>query len=277
MENASPDDHLFRILDVDESDEAQRLTVAPSPYTGGPWNPDHQHGGAVSALVAHCVERMPMPAPMRLARLTIDLFRGVPLTSLRTETRLVRAGRRIQSIECTVFDGDTPVTRASALRVRRDDSLDALEAPLPLDPDLGAPPETVPDFQMMTGIPAVPGFVRACELVPSRARECGEVATAWGRMRCPIIEGEETSPTLQMAALADMASGTGNAMDYEKFTSVNPDLSIQFLRDPAPGWVAIRGVTGRSADGLGMSSALLHDESGAACARATASLLLDRR
>ena len=47
MQNATPNDSLFHIEDGDHES-----LVTPSPYAGGPWNPDHQHGGAVSGLLA---------------------------------------------------------------------------------------------------------------------------------------------------------------------------------------------------------------------------------
>ena len=83
------------------------------------------------------------------------------------------------------------------------------------------------------------------------------------------------SPTVQLAALADFASGTGNAMDYAKFSSINPDLSIHVLREPRSDWLAIRGITLRAADGIGQSAGVVYDLEGEV-ARVSASLLLDR-
>ena len=275
MKNAEADDALFRLLDKKSEEDLEILEVEPTPYTGGPWNPDHQHGGAVSGLMAFAVDRLPTPVPMRIARISLDMFRGIPLTPLRVETRVRRSGRRIQSLEAELYSGEMLVSRATALRIRYDEALSELDAPLPPDPDLGSPPEVVPPFEMRAGL-EIPGFVRACELVPGRAEACGEVATSWARLRCAVVEGCETSATVKLAALVDFASGTGNAMDYERFTSVNADLSIHIVRAPRSDWLAIRGVTSRAPDGIGQSQAVIHDEEGA-IARASASLVLDRR
>jgi len=271
MKNACPEDHLFRITDREGG-----ALVQPSPYTGGPWNAAHQHGGAVSALLVRCLDRIPAPTRMRLARITIDMFRGVPLTPLRVETRVVRGGRRIQSIEANLFDGETQVARSAGLRIRNDDSVSELEALPDPDPEIGHPPEVVPDFGARTGIVQIPPFVRAVELVPGRPRKCGEAATTWARLRCGVVEGEETAPIVRLAALADFASGTGNVMDYEKYTSINPDLSINVLQEPRSDWIALRGVTCRAGDGVGQSQATAHDLEGP-IAQVQACLLLDRR
>jgi hypothetical protein len=275
MKNAEATDALFRLRDMKTQEELEILEVEPTPYTGGPWNPAHQHGGAVSGLMAFAIDRMPSPVPMRIARISLDMFRGVPLTPLRVETRIRRSGRRIQSLEAELYSEDVLVSRASALRIRHDDTLGELDAPSPPDPDLGSPPDVVPPFEMRSGL-EIPGFVHACDLVPGRATTCGEVATSWARLRCAVVEGFETSATVGLAAIADFASGTGNAMDYERFTSVNADLSVHIVRAPRSDWLAIRGVTSRAPDGIGQSHAVIHDEEGAV-ARASASLLLDQR
>ncbi len=271
MENATAQDHLFRIESRGPIDH-----VTPSAYTGGPWNARHQHGGAVAALLARCLERIESPVAMRLSRITIDMFRGVPVAPLRVETRIVRGGKRIQSAEANLFDGATCVARATGLRIRSTDSIEELEALPDRDPAVGRPPEILPEFRLRPGIVEIPAYVRAIDLLPSRAKRCGELATTWGRLRCPVVEGEPTTPIVRLAALADFASGTGNAMDYTQFTSINPDLSIHVLREPRSDWIALRGVTERAGDGIGQSAAVAHDLAGP-IARVNATVLLDRR
>ena len=234
MENATADDCLFQITDREGGADIQ-----PSPYTGGPWNPEHQHGGAVSALLARSLDQIESPSPMQLARITLDMFRGVPLTPLRVETRIVRGGRRIQSVEADLFDGDRQVARATGLRIRKTQEVEELEALPKIDPEVGPAPEIVPEFEMRAGLGEIPPFVRAVELVPGRVEVCGEAATTWTRLRCQVVEGEETSPIVRLAALVDFASGTGNAMDYSLYSSINPDLSINVLREPRSDWIAL--------------------------------------
>lgn len=276
MQKAGIDDALFERTRTETRDDGETLEITCTPWAGGPWNPDHQHGGAVSALVAYAIDRMPSPVPMRIARFSVDMFRGVPLTPLRVETRLSRGGRRIQGLETTIYDGDTPVTRATALRVRTTDDLAELEAKLADEPDVGAPPTTVPEFEMRSGLAQIPPFVQACDLVPGRAAVCGEPSMTWARLRCRVVAGEETSPVVRLAAVADFASGTGNVMDYTKYSAINPDLSTHVLRAPRSDWIGLRGVTTRAPDGIGQSSASIHDAEGQ-IGRVYATLLLGRR
>jgi hypothetical protein len=270
---ARPEDGLYRALP--EADHFQ-----PSSLTGGPWDPKFQHGGPVSGLLAHAIDRIAAPVPMRIVRLTVEMFRGVPLTPLRVETRLVRAGKRIQSLEASLFDGATPVARATALRMRRRADLASQASDAPLDPGLGHPPEIVPSIlesrRFAEGTILLPGFIRAVDIVTDPPKVAGQPGNAWTRLLCRVVEGEEPSPTVRLATLVDFASGTGSALDYSRHTSINPDLSIHVLREPRTAWIGLRGQTWFSADGVGQSSAGVYDEEGLV-ARVQASLLLERR
>lgn len=271
MTPAEPGDAIYRTI---ETPEGPRML--PSALAGGPWSPEHQHGGAVSGLLTRALDRLDSPGPMRLARITIEMFRGVPLRPLRIDTEITRAGRRIQSVEARLFDADVLVARATGLRMRRDDSLHELFTPAARDPDLGEPPDVLPERSRAFDLPAMPGFIRAVDIDSEPPTACGLPANVWTRLRCRFMEGEETPAIVRLAALVDFASGTGNAMDYSKYTSINPDLSIHVLREPRTDWIGIRGTTLRADDGTGQSLGTVYDLEGPV-ARVQASLLLSRR
>ena len=90
----------------------------PQPVSGGPWDPGLLHGGPVVGLLAHLVESVPSPTPVRICRHTVDMMRGVPMSPLRSEVEVLRAGRRIQVVRASLFDGDAEVARSTSLRMR---------------------------------------------------------------------------------------------------------------------------------------------------------------
>jgi hypothetical protein len=273
-EKARPQDGIFRPL-------AEAGYYQPSVLAGGPWDPRHQHGGAVSGLLAQCLEGVPAPVPMRITRLTVEMFRGVPLKPLRVEIRTLRAGKRIQSLEANLFDGETQVARATALRMRREERLGELASNTPLGPEVASRPDQVLSLETAKrfedGAIPIPGFVRSVELASfqSSVRD-GMPATVWARLLCRVVEGVAPSPTVRLATLVDFASGTGSPLDYTRWTSINPDLTIHILREPRTDWIAIHGATHFADDGIGQSSATIYDEQGLV-ARVQACLLLDRR
>src|SRR5690606_9211746 len=94
----------------------------PTEHTRGPWDPRHQHGGAVAALVARSVERA-TGDEFALTRLTLDLMRPVPLEPLALDVSVPRPGRRVLGLAVSVSAGDleVEVVRAQAVVIRRVD------------------------------------------------------------------------------------------------------------------------------------------------------------
>jgi len=55
-----------------------------------------QHGGGPSALFCWAVAQEQTPEPLRIARLTVDLLRPVPVAPMVLESETVRTGRKIR-------------------------------------------------------------------------------------------------------------------------------------------------------------------------------------
>ncbi len=73
--------------------------------SAGPWDPLAQHGGPPSALAARELERHEPAEHMRLARVSIDILRPVPVGKLTARTRMLRPGKRVALLE-TVLESD---------------------------------------------------------------------------------------------------------------------------------------------------------------------------
>src|ERR1700712_124233 len=84
----------------------------------GPWDPNAQHGGAPSGLLARASERHEPDPEMHVARLTIELLRPVPLGRVDVATRTVRPGKKVQLVEASLLAGGKEVARAVGLRIR---------------------------------------------------------------------------------------------------------------------------------------------------------------
>ena len=64
--------------------------VVATMLTQGPWDPNSQYGGTPAALLTWAVERVPTLVPMRIARITVDMHRRVPLGRLGVHAEIVR-------------------------------------------------------------------------------------------------------------------------------------------------------------------------------------------
>jgi acyl-coenzyme A thioesterase PaaI-like protein len=242
----------------------------------GPWDPNAQHGGAPSALLARAIERHDVHeqggrTPVRVARLTIELLRPVPLGRVEVAARTLRPGRKVQLIEASISAGGTEVARATGLRIR--------EADRPL-PEGAHETGTLPDpstalawtFERVGPL----NFGAAMEFAPLVGGP-GQVgrATVWFRLRVPLVAGEETSPLMRVAAAADFGNGVSAVVDWNGgWMFINPDLTIHLSRYPRGEWVALEAVTHASDDGIGFAESGLYDQDGR-IGRSVQSLLFD--
>jgi hypothetical protein len=103
--------------------------VIATVLTQGPWDPNAQYGGAPCALLTAYIELVPTLVPMRVARLTFDMHRPVPLGRLHVDTEIARQGKRLQLVTATITAGDVEVARCTALRLRIGDGPDVASDP----------------------------------------------------------------------------------------------------------------------------------------------------
>jgi hypothetical protein len=248
----------------------------PGELARGPWTPEAQHGGPPAALLAYLVERFEGGEAMRVARLTIELLRPVPIAPLAARTRLLRPGRKVQLVEAELLAADTAVARCTALRIRRDT--------IPLPADL---PQPAPPPGPGTGADSLPPWARAVayrgfhnagvehRFVVGGFDDAGP-AIDWIRLRVPLIDGEPTSPLSRVAAAADFGNGVSWILGRTAgYTFINPDLTVYVYRLPIGEWVCLDAVTRVDASGIGIAESLLWDEQGP-IGRAVQALLIER-
>ncbi len=90
-----------------------------SPATMGPWSADAQHGGPPSALAARAMERHEPDQVQRLARVSVDILRPIPIGKLSLRTRTVRPGRRVALLETVMEAEGREVLHARGWRIER--------------------------------------------------------------------------------------------------------------------------------------------------------------
>lgn len=247
--------------------------LLPQLFAQGPWNPNHLHGGAVCGVLARAVEGCVSPGPMRVARMTVEMTRAVSMDPFTVHADVTRSGRRIQQIDAWIEADGTTLARATALRMRTRDR-DAESAmpgrePVPVRAEQAAGGPT-------TRMPFVPGFIRAIDFERARVPAHGESGVIWSRLRIPLVGGEPLTPFVRLATLCDFASGAGNALDFARYTAINPDLSLHVLREPRGEWIGIAARSEIEPDGIGQSHATVFDAEGPV-ARVLVSLLVERR
>ncbi|MDX2544883.1 thioesterase family protein [Streptomyces sp. WI04-05B] len=232
----------------------------PTAYTRGPWDAGSQHAGPPAALLALAVEQRPGGRPdMRVARLTYEIMRPVPIRPLSVATRVLRAGRSVELVEVVLTpDGGQEVMRATALLVKSvPDSVPQVS------PGQQVPVPGAVAPQAFFPVPWDQGYHTAMDVrfAAGSFLEPGP-ATAWMRMRVPLVAGEETTPLSRVLTAADSGNGVSAALDFRHYSFVNADLTVSLLRHPQGEWVCLDARTMVDGAGIGLAESALHDEKG---------------
>ena len=245
----------------------------PTGLTRGPWDPGFQHAGPPAALLARAVERAAEGSgdeasgrgrisPGQVGRLGYDILRPVPLSPHRIATRTLRPGRNVEQIEAVLTDAESgdALMRLSAWRLRREE--------LELPDGMGEPdPPPRPASEGGISLPAFwtePVAYHAAldwRFVDGDFDEPGP-ATAWTRLKVPLVAGEEPSPLERLLVMADAASGISHVLDWTQWMFINVDLGIHLERQPEGEWMAMDAVTRLGPAGAGLCTSVLSDERG---------------
>lgn len=228
-------------------------------FTRGPWQGDMQHAGPPAALIGRSIERTENGEGKRLARITYEILRPVPIATVEVTTRVVRPGRRVDLVEATLTADGEPMVLARAWRILTEENIlpTCIGSPAPV-----APPS---DGQVRaffeTGYEV--GYHTAMDVrfIHGEFREPGP-AIAWMRMRVGLVAGEESSPLTRILVAADTGNGISAVLDHKTHVFVNTDLTVHLHRLPRGEWVCLDAETTIDADGIGLATSSLSDEDG---------------
>jgi Thioesterase superfamily. len=244
-----------------------------TPYTRGPWDARSQHAGPPAALLGRAVERQVGRDDLRVARLTFDIVRPVPIGPLTVSTRVVRAGRSVAVVEAELIpDGEPVAMRVLAMLIRTEVGVApaVTDGGAPEFPDAGGEEPFFP-------VPYDVGYHTAMEYrFAAGSFITPGPATCWMRMRVPLVEGEEPSPLTRVLAAADSGNGISSVLDWRRYLFINPDLTVHLHRYPAGEWVCLDARTWVDPDGVGLAESALYDRTGA-IGRAAQSLFVAPR
>ena len=256
-------DAIFR---VDGND------VVTSPYAAGPWDPSMQHGSPPAALVVWAAERIPTPVPMRVARVTVDLMRPVPVAPLTIESEVVREGRKIQLCAVRLLAKGVAVVSATVLKIKvQADEL---------------PPEAVIEQVTLPG--PEQSRVEHVDFSIELVRD-GDVAARrpWsfrpGGAGGDLVSRRSADRGGRAGFTGDADDGGGGFLQrdfvragFREWTFLNADLTVNFSREPQGDWILLDAESWIGPDGAGLAMARLADARGY-FGRAVQGLVIEKR
>ncbi len=235
-------------------------TLVPAAFATSPWG-QVLHGRLIGGLTARAAEQARASAPeLACSRLTVDMFRSVPLAPVTVTTRTVRQGRRIAVIDVAVEQGGDLVGQGRAVLLLRSEQpagafrpAPAWDAPAPAR--LGPPPRQQPSSGRQWTAP--------WELWPlAGADRPGLSEGLWMRDVHPLVTGEPLTPLVRTAMAADLASPVSH-FSAGGLSFINADYTVYLGREPHGEYVGIQPCGHISEHGVAAGQCVLHDEAGA--------------
>jgi hypothetical protein len=246
--------------------------VVTSPHAAGPWDPGMQHGSAPASLVVWAAERIATPAPMHVARVTIDLMRPVPVAPLTLETEVLRQGRKIQLCAVRLFANGVLTVGATVLKIKSQVNAlppDVIEPSL----ELPGPDQSRDDPASFSSSPFVTGMSLRAARGSFGMPGPGAI---WYRADRPLVEGHPISQAMRAVVASDFCNGTSAVLDFRQWTFLNADLTVSMARPPVGEWILLDAESWIGPDGAGLAMARLADVKGY-FGRAIQSLVIEKR
>ena len=205
----------------------------------------------------------------RLARLTVEILRPVPVRPVTVTARVVRPGRRVALLEGSLQVDGEEFLLARGWRIGRPVTptpVNGARAGSPPLPKAAPPPAWEGAF--------ADGYMRAIEVRQTSGTFAGPgPGAAWLRARVPLVEGEEPSAFQRAAVVADSGSGVSQGVDHRRWLAINVELTLSVHRDPVGEWIHLDSNTVVGAEGTGRTDTVLGDPEGE-FARAIQTLLV---
>ncbi len=241
----------------------------PTDVCRGPWDPAACHAGPPTGLLARASERL-LPG-QRLARLTVELTRPIPMAGFRIAGEIVRSGKTVGTSAMAILDADDrPVASARGMHLGAAGPTDLPSTPYDAPLLADARPDRFPVTEASHGLPMFALGVET-RYPPGHGPDPGPTVM-WMRT-VPLLPTEDPSGFQRLCPLADCGNAVSRNAEFGEFAFMNTDLTLAVHREPVGEWVGTNSVSRWEPDGTGLSDSVLFDEHGA-CGRALQTLVV---
>lgn len=222
-------------------------------HAQGAWNPNEQHMAPATGIVSKELEKFQIREDMRIGKISLDIFGLIHFGEFTIHTRMIRTGKTIELIEAEMKSQGKTCIVARAWRIMFQDTSHIAG----LEDHAIENPET---FELWEGMRKWPGgFIQSIETRSNHHRRGGK-GIVWMKPFYDMVEGEQTSDFVRHMGLVDTANGIVPRVEpMSNWAYPNLDLQIHMHRIPKGEWLGIEAVQQYGTDGIGLTSAVLHD------------------
>lgn len=240
-----------------KTDGTQVAHYRPTKNTQGAWNENEQHMAPATGAICVELEKFQPRDDMRIGRISLDILGMIHLDDFQITTRCIRPGRTIELLE-SVFEakGRTCIIARTWRMITEDSSEVAGLEDIPL-PSY----KTFPNWEGMSVwsggyIQSVSQNIKVVDRRPGKGK-------VWITNKLEMVKGETTSPFVKLMGMVDTMNGVVVRQE-DPFTHMFPnvDLQIHLYRLPLGTWLGLEVDQQYGQDGIGLTTAVLHDEKG---------------
>jgi len=248
---------------IEREQQADGVCVAhyqPTEHAQGAWNEHEQHMAPATGVLTRELSQFAPQDNTRIARISLDILGLIPLDDFIITTRCIRPGKTIELIESVMSSRgrDCIIARAWRLLTQDTSAIAGLE-----DNAAAHQPDELPVWEDMKNWPG--GFIKSVRLVAEADRRSGK-GMVWITTDVEMVADESTEDVVHLLGMVDTANGVvprlGLGLAEAGWMFPNTDLQIHMHRSPQGRWLGIEAVQQYGTDGIGVTSAVLHDMHG---------------
>lgn len=244
---------------IDRKTDAKGVVTATyrsTIHAQGAWNPHEQHMAPASGIIAAELECFQPRDDVRIGRISYDIYGLIAAGEFTITTRVIRPGKTIELLESDMHSNGRTciVARAWRMGIQNSSEVAALE-----DGTI-AHPDTLANWDGMACWPG--GYIQSIEVKADDNRRAGK-GIVWLNNQKNMVENQPTSDFVHLMGMVDTANGVVPRQGSDFIWAFpNLDLQIHLHRYPAGRWLGLDAVQQFGSDGIGLTSAILHDEHG---------------
>lgn len=225
-------------------------------HAQGAWNAHEQHMAPASGIIAAELELFQPRDAMRIGRISYDIFGLIPVGEFTITTEAIRPGKTIELIESKMqAQGKTCiVARVWRMCIQDSSEIAALEDQAIQHPD------TLPSWDGISQWPG--GYIKSLEAKIDNNHRAGK-GIVWLNNAITMIENQPSSDFVHLMGMVDTANGTAPRQGSNiTWAFPNLDLQVHLYRYPTGKWLGLETTQQYGSDGIGITSAILHDVKG---------------
>lgn len=247
----SPAEAYYELMSRDGDTATFRSTV----HSQGAWNVGEQHMAPATGLLVNELLQFRPRDGVRLARISLDIIGFIPGGEFTVTTRLLRPGRTIELVESVLEAHGRTSIRARAWRLATQDTreVECVHEP-PMPGHVSMQPYDI------TGV-WQGGFISSLDGRRDASTEAGS-GRVWITNPYDMVAGQETADVTKILGMVDTANGIALSQGPGDWLFPNVDLQIHLFRLPKGSWLGLDTMQTFGADGVGLTSSVLHDEAG---------------